>query len=285
MPLSRPAIRRRARGTRSARRMPRRGELQSGALRPSTNWLNAVGQPQHLGPDRMPLLLVAVQQTVAGDAVDGGRQFPAEVHRVLDAGVHALAAERRVHVRGVARQENAAHAVAAGLPPLAEKPGTPPRSVMPKSVPAMPANDSRISVMVTGTSSARSSRCRSHAIARNQPSPNGTMSTTPSALVLANMASAGGSVSRTSASAMCVGYCLPTKSTPEQVAHRAVRAVAAHDVAGAQVLAPAVDSVTPLGVLAQVHHVGAADHLDAQFAGPRLQQVFGAALRRDQQHA
>ena len=31
-----------------------------------------VGEPQHLGPDRMPLLLIAVQQTLAGRTRDGG---------------------------------------------------------------------------------------------------------------------------------------------------------------------------------------------------------------------
>ena len=85
---------------------------------------------------------------------------------------------------------------------------------MPKSSPAMRRNASRISSSVTGSDSGACSRSRSHAMARNQPSPNGMNNTTPSALSRANKVSAGGGVSCTSASRMCVSYCLPTKSMP-----------------------------------------------------------------------
>ena len=41
-------------------------------------------------------------------AVQHGGELPGEVHGVADAGVHALAADRAVDVRGVAEQEGAA---------------------------------------------------------------------------------------------------------------------------------------------------------------------------------
>jgi hypothetical protein len=71
---------------------------------------------------------------------------------------------------------------------------------MPKSVFAMRRNASLISESETGSDSGTCSRVLSHAIARNQPSPNGTKSTTPSGPVAAESPSVGGCVSRTSAS-------------------------------------------------------------------------------------
>ena len=51
-------------------------------------------------------------------------------------------------------------------------------------------------------------------MARNQPSPNGIISTTPVSLVTPVNVSSGARVRRTSASRMCVSYCLPTNSMP-----------------------------------------------------------------------
>ena len=75
-------------------------------------------------------------------------------------------------------------------------------------------NESRISSSVTGSVSGACSRSRSHAMARNQPSPNGIISTTPLSLVTPVSVSLGARVNATSASRMCVSYCLPTKSIP-----------------------------------------------------------------------
>jgi len=56
-------------------------------------------------PDRPALGVVAVQQRRSGHVANHVRKLPAQVDRVLDAGVHALGADRAVHVGGVAGQE------------------------------------------------------------------------------------------------------------------------------------------------------------------------------------
>ena len=58
--------------------------------------------------DWMALGVVGVEQAVGRGALDDLRQLPAEVHRVLDAEVQALAPDRRMHVCGVAGEEHAA---------------------------------------------------------------------------------------------------------------------------------------------------------------------------------
>jgi hypothetical protein len=70
---------------------------------------------------------------------------------------------------------------------------------------------------------------------------------------------------------------------PDQPAHRAVRAVGADHVrgplrAGGRLHGHAV------AVLADAGDLDAVRDLHAQFGGPLLQQEFGAALRRDQDH-
>src|ERR1700722_7393421 len=54
----------------------------------------------------LALGLVAVEGPVVEPAVNGLGEFPAQVRYVAEAGVEALAGERRHHVRGVARQED-----------------------------------------------------------------------------------------------------------------------------------------------------------------------------------
>ena len=66
---------------------------------------------QHLLAHRVALGLIAVQKAVGGAAAEHGGQLPAEVGGVLEAGVHALAAGRGVHMGGVAGEEDAADAV------------------------------------------------------------------------------------------------------------------------------------------------------------------------------
>ena len=61
-----------------------------------------------------PLDVVGVQQRVAGLSVDHRGQLPAEVGRVADAAVVALALPHRHQVRGVAGQQHAALAERAG---------------------------------------------------------------------------------------------------------------------------------------------------------------------------
>jgi hypothetical protein len=86
------------------------------------NGEGSVGEVQQGGPDRDALCLVAVQQRRVGDVAAGKGELPAQIDRVLDAGVHALGARWAVDVGGVAGQEDAAGAVAAGAVGLAPAP-------------------------------------------------------------------------------------------------------------------------------------------------------------------
>ena len=52
--------------------------------------------------------LVAVEKRRVRASMQDGGELPGQVHRVADAGVHALSADRTVDVRGVAEQERAA---------------------------------------------------------------------------------------------------------------------------------------------------------------------------------
>ena len=61
--------------------------------------------------DGMPLGVIAVEQARRRPAVDLGGELPAQVHRVLEAGVQALAGRREVDMGGVARQQDAPGAV------------------------------------------------------------------------------------------------------------------------------------------------------------------------------
>ena len=70
---------------------------------------------EHLERDRAPLRLVAVEQRV-GRALQQRGEPPAEAVGVLDAGVQPLAAGGRMHVGGVARQQDAPRAEAIGDP-------------------------------------------------------------------------------------------------------------------------------------------------------------------------
>ena len=72
---------------RAAEQAPRSGVAQH-------QLVEDVGQPQHVGADGMALGLIAVEQSRRRRSAHGGGQLPAQVHRVADAGVHALPAER-----------------------------------------------------------------------------------------------------------------------------------------------------------------------------------------------
>ena len=122
MPLIRSATSLRLRGIR--RSDPERNT----AHRPSRHGaaehqlVERVGQPEHAGADRVALLLVGVQQPRRRRPATGGGELPAQVHRITEAGVHALATERGMHVRGVTGQKRPAGPVVPCLPSLAEKP-------------------------------------------------------------------------------------------------------------------------------------------------------------------
>src|SRR5215467_714661 len=55
---------------------------------------------------RPALVIVALEQSLAAPAAEHGRQFPAEVECILDAGIHAETAVRRMRVRSVAGKEH-----------------------------------------------------------------------------------------------------------------------------------------------------------------------------------
>ena len=71
----------------------------------------------------MPLGRVGIQQAGRRPAANRRGQLPAQVHRVADAQVQALAAERRVHVRRVAGQQHAPQPIGAGLTGVVGEPG------------------------------------------------------------------------------------------------------------------------------------------------------------------
>ena len=73
-----------------------------------------MGELEHLVCHWAPFGAVAVQQRVGGPAGGDQGELPAQVVRVGDTGVHALATGWGVDVHGVAGQQHAAAAVSAG---------------------------------------------------------------------------------------------------------------------------------------------------------------------------
>ncbi len=79
---------------------------------PGSHQRNLRARPvQHLGTHRMALSLIAVQQRLIGLAPRHGGQLPTEVHRIADAEVQSLAAQRRMHVRGITCQQHTSAAI------------------------------------------------------------------------------------------------------------------------------------------------------------------------------
>lgn len=61
---------------------------------------------QYGGPGRMPFRVIRVEEVLRRPAVHGGAELPTEVECVLHPGVHALCAERKVDMGGIARKEH-----------------------------------------------------------------------------------------------------------------------------------------------------------------------------------
>ena len=80
------------------------------------------GVADDIGGNRGSFGMVGVEQPGRGPAAHGGRQLPAEVGRVLQAQVQALAPGRIVDVRRVAGQEDPAGAVGRRVPGLVAHP-------------------------------------------------------------------------------------------------------------------------------------------------------------------
>ena len=66
---------------------------------------------QHSRRDRMPFGVIAVEETVRRRPVGYPGKLPPQIHRILDAGVEALTADRVVHMRGVPRQQDSPVAI------------------------------------------------------------------------------------------------------------------------------------------------------------------------------
>jgi hypothetical protein len=66
--------------------------------------------PQHVALDRMPFIVVRIEQAVRGRAFQNARELPAEIEGFLNARVHPLRAGRAVYVGRVPREENSADA-------------------------------------------------------------------------------------------------------------------------------------------------------------------------------
>jgi hypothetical protein len=65
--------------------------------------------------DRVTLGVVGVQQVGGRDFLHDLGELPAEVHRVLHSELEPLPADRVVHVRRIARQQDPSSAVSGGL--------------------------------------------------------------------------------------------------------------------------------------------------------------------------
>ena len=86
---------------------------------------------QHAGGDRVALGVVGIQEAFRRRPLDHLGQLPSQVHRILHADVEALSADRGMHVRGVAGQQDASVAVGRGLPGHIGEPGDPGGTVDP----------------------------------------------------------------------------------------------------------------------------------------------------------
>ena len=86
---------------------------------------------QHPGRDRVAFVVIGVQQAVRRHVLDHLGQLPAQVHRILHAGVEPLPTHGGVHVGGVAGQQDTSLAVGRGLTGHVGEPGDPDRAVDP----------------------------------------------------------------------------------------------------------------------------------------------------------
>ena len=65
--------------------------------------------------DGMPFVRIGIEQILRRVAADRRGQLPAQIHGIAEAEIEALAAQRRMSVRGVAREQHAPVAVGRGL--------------------------------------------------------------------------------------------------------------------------------------------------------------------------
>ena len=86
---------------------------------------------QHARSDRVPFGVVGIEEAVGRCLLDHLGQLPSQIHRILHTGVEALSADRVMHVRGVAGQQDPSVAVGRGLACHIGEPGNPSGTVDP----------------------------------------------------------------------------------------------------------------------------------------------------------
>ena len=232
----------------------------------------------------MALVLVTVQQPRRCRTIDGGDQLPAQIHRVADAGVHALAAEWGVHVRRVARDEHPTGPVVPGLPAFGQEPRTPPH--VGHAVVLTGDAQERVTDLVQrhgfgqrrllaqpvpgdGAEPAVAERDREHDAALVRHTGQDVLRRTRQRHV----------------GQQDVRLVLPADEVDaDQIPDRAVGAVAPHHVLRSDRGAVSAFHGGAVVVLGEPDHLGAADDGHAEIVRTRLEHLFGAALRDDQQH-
>ena len=84
-----------------------------------------IGVAEKKLPDRPAFGFVRIEKARIGGAPRHQRQLPTEIPRVLDSSVHALAANRTMNVRRIAREEHSPFSVVSGLPMVEVEPREP----------------------------------------------------------------------------------------------------------------------------------------------------------------
>ncbi len=121
---------------------------------------------QHAGGDRVALGVVGIEEAFRRCPLDHLRQLPSQIHRVLHTDVEALSADRGMHVRGVAGQQDPSVAVGRGLPSHVGEPGDPGGTVDPVVGPV--DGDERLAEIAQG-GFARGPICGSVSMTRTGP--------------------------------------------------------------------------------------------------------------------
>ncbi|EXU63095.1 hypothetical protein Z951_37860 [Streptomyces sp. PRh5] len=232
--------------------------------------------------------MVGVQDGRVG-ATEGEVEFPGEVGRVLDAGVHALAAHRGVHMGGVPGEEDPVVPVGAHLAFIAVEPGVPAdltdSDVAPHGLGQYPGHLRLLHGGLVGQLVA--------AVPGHRPVPAGARLPVrhEEAEDLGGVAQ-GEPVSGRAVGEADIGQHhggqdrLAGEVGAEEVADGAVRPVRPHDVPGSPCgRGPAAVGARGdgdrVGVLCEAGDLGAAQHLGALVAGVAFERLVHIGLRGD----
>jgi len=235
--------------------------------------------------DRPAFGLVAVEQQIAvASAAQHGGELPAEIDRVLDAGVHALAAGRAVDVGGIAGEKHAAVSIADGQPLVDAEGGEPARAVQPQARRAVTVHVALQFVDGAG-------RVVLVVLAHGEDAPgrflerkhrDGAAAVPPDVDALMVEIAVDLDVAEQVGLRLGVAF----EFDAERAAHEAAGAIGADHVHGAQRLGAAVMGAQLGGdaavVLFEADEFDAAFHCQAEFGGTRRENGFGDALRQQQ---